>query len=59
MVRSDRDPAFVHAGHYMGFDHLMNASADGNFVVAILWCVGMLAVSYIAAVQIFKHKLAK
>lgn len=35
---------------------LMNESVGNNALVAVLWCVGILIASYIAAMQIYKHK---
>lgn len=36
---------------------LMNATTDENLFPALLWCVGILVVSYIAATQIYKKKI--
>lgn len=38
---------------------MMNTSTDGKLLSAVLWCAGMLAASYITAVNIYKKRLAK
>ncbi len=37
---------------------LMGGSAGNDALVAVLWCLGALIVSYIAAMQLYKHKTA-
>lgn len=37
---------------------LMNEPAGNNVWTAVLWCMGILIASYIAAMQIYKHKSA-
>jgi ABC-2 type transport system permease protein len=36
---------------------LMNESASKSAPIAILWCIGILITSYIASMQIYKHKI--
>ncbi|MGL6199202.1 MAG: ABC transporter permease [Lachnospiraceae bacterium] len=36
---------------------LMNSATDGKLILAIMWCVGILVVSYVIATQIYKVKL--
>lgn len=38
---------------------MMNTGTDGNLMIAIIWCVAMLAISYTIAVQVYKKQLAK
>jgi len=38
---------------------LLDTALDNNLLYAILWCVGLLIVAYILAVQMYKRKLAK
>jgi len=37
---------------------LMNEPVGNNGVIAVIWCVGILIASYIAAMQIYNHKMA-
>lgn len=37
---------------------LLNQSVGNNALIAVLWCVGILIASYIAAMQIYKRKTA-
>ncbi len=38
---------------------LMNEPVGNNALIAVIWCVGILIASYIAAMQIYNHKMAK
>jgi len=35
---------------------LVTGSAENNALIAVLWCSSILIVSYILAMQIYKHK---
>lgn len=35
---------------------LMNEPVGNNALIAVLWCIGILIASYIAAMLIYKHK---
>jgi ABC-2 type transport system permease protein len=37
---------------------LLNESVGNNAFIAVLWCSGILIASYIAAMQIYKHRVA-
>ena len=37
---------------------MMNEPVGNNALIAVIWCVGILIASYIAAMQIYKHKTA-
>lgn len=37
---------------------LLSESVGNNALIAVLWCVGILIASYIAAMQIYKHMTA-
>ncbi len=37
---------------------LLNKSVGNNALIAVLWCVGILIVAYIAAMQVYKRKMA-
>lgn len=37
---------------------LMNEPVGNNALISVIWCVGILIASYIAAMQIYKHKMA-
>jgi len=38
---------------------LLNTSPDGKILISVIWCLGILFISYIIAVQLYKHKLSK
>jgi ABC-2 type transport system permease protein len=35
---------------------LMGTSVGNNVVIAVIWCLGILIASYVAAIKIYKHK---
>jgi ABC-2 type transport system permease protein len=37
---------------------LLNGSAGNKALTAVLWCTGLLVASYIAAMQVYRHKTA-
>lgn len=37
---------------------LLNGSVGSNSLIAVLWCAGILIASYIASMQIYKHKVS-
>lgn len=37
---------------------LMNEPIGNNALIAVFWCVGILIVSYIGAMQVYKRKAA-